>query len=125
MIIVDTSALIDALTGPKRSAAKLRSLIEAGERLTTPTLVLYEWWRGPRNEQELRAQEALLPTGKAVKFGAEEAKVAARLYGDVSRPRGRELDLAIAACAITHEAALWSLNREDFADIPGLSLVDL
>jgi len=122
--VVDTSALIDALTGPKRSAAKLRSLIESGERLTTTTLVLYEWWRGPRNEQELRAQEALLPTGKAVQFGAEQAKVAARLYGEVSRPRGRELDLAIAACAITHAAALWSLNREDFKDIPGLKLVE-
>lgn len=125
MIVVDTSALIDALSGSKRSAAKLRALIEAGERLTTPTLVLYEWWRGPRNEQELRAQEALLPAGKAVQFGAQEARVAARLCGEVSRPRGRELDLAIAACAITHEAALWSLNREDFDDIPGLSLLEL
>jgi len=32
------------------------------------------------------------------------------------------VDLAIAACAMTHDAALWTLNMEDFADIPGLEL---
>jgi len=32
------------------------------------------------------------------------------------------IDLAIAACALTHEAALWTLNPEDFRDIPGLRL---
>jgi hypothetical protein len=32
--------------------------------------------------------------------------------------------LAVAACAVPHPAALWTLNRADFADIVGLSLVD-
>ena len=30
--------------------------------------------------------------------------------------------VAIAACAIEHGAALWTLNPEDFQDIPGLTL---
>jgi predicted nucleic acid-binding protein len=47
------------------------------------------------------------------------------LYRKVPRPRGREIDLAIAACALTQDAALWTLNPSDFADIPGLELVDL
>ena len=34
------------------------------------------------------------------------------------------MDLAIAAHAISREASLWSLNVADFADIPGLKLVD-
>ena len=42
--------------------------------------------------------------------------------GQVSRARSREMDLAIAACAITQDAALWTLNEEDFRDIPGLKL---
>ena len=121
MIVVDTSALIDSLVGPKRSAPSMRALIEAGERLALPTLVLYEWWRGPRLSEELAAQEALFPSESALPFGVEQATVAARLYQSVGRPRGREIDLAIAAHAISRDASLWTLNAEDFHDIPGLT----
>jgi predicted nucleic acid-binding protein len=38
------------------------------------------------------------------------------------RARGREIDVAIAACAIEHGATLWTLYPSDFRDIPGLSL---
>ena len=125
MTIVDTSALIDSLTGPKRSAGRLRELIATGERLLLPTLVLYDWWRGPRRDEELAAQEALFPREEALQFGVEEALAASRLYQQVSRPRGRELDLAIAAHAIVREAKLWSLNVAAFEDIPGLEMAPL
>ncbi len=85
--------------------------------------MLYEWRRGPRRAEELRAQDALFPGEDAAVFGPREAALAADLYGKIRRPRGREIDLAIAACAITQDAALWTLNRADFADIPGLQLV--
>ena len=124
MIHLDTSALIDALTGPRRSAPALRALVERGERLTFSAIVLYEWRRGPRRAEELRAQEALFPAGEAIPFGAAEARQAAELYRKVPRPRGREIDFAIAACALAQDAALWTLNPSDFADIPGLELVD-
>lgn len=123
MIHLDTSVLIDALTGPKRSAPALRGWIERGERVLMSTLVLYEWLRGPRIPLELRAQEALFPAATAVPLGAVEASRAAALYRTRSRPRGREIDLAIAACALVHGAALWTLNPDDFRDIPGLTLV--
>jgi predicted nucleic acid-binding protein len=38
------------------------------------------------------------------------------------RPRRREIDITVAACAIEHGAALWTLNTSDFEDIPGLRL---
>jgi predicted nucleic acid-binding protein len=123
MILLDTSVLIDGLTGPRRSAPALRRAIESGERILIPTLVLYEWLRGPRRQQELAAQEALFPRESAVAFGPAEAAAAASLYAKVSRPRGRELDVAIAACALTQEARLWTLNAEDFEDISGLEVV--
>lgn len=123
MIHLDTSVLVDALTGPRRSAGRLRNALEQGERILVSALVLYEWLRGPRREEEVAAQEALFPAASAVEFGPEEAVVAARLYQSVERPRGRELDLAIAACALTHEAAFWSLNPRDFRDIPRLRLL--
>lgn len=125
MIVLDTSILIDSLTGPRRSAPALRQVIEAGERLLLPSLVLYEWLRGPRRREELAAQEALLPREQAVGFDAEEAATAARLYSEVARPRGRELDLAIAAVALAQGSRLWTLNPEDFRDLPGLELYEV
>ena len=122
MIIIDTSALIDSLTGPRRSAPRLRSFIEEGERLAVPALVLYEWRRGPRLEQELAAQEALLPSTSALPFGPAEADLASDLYKKLQRACGREIDLAIAAHAILQDGTLWTLNRDDFDDIPGLTL---
>jgi len=122
MILLDTSVLVDALSGPKRSAASLRRAIEKGERIVVASLVLYEWLRGPRLPEELVAQKALFPAESALAFGAAEAIVAAQLYGACRTPRRREIDLAIAACAILRNAALWTLNPKDFRDIPGVRL---
>jgi len=124
MIHLDTSILVDALTGPRRSSPALRAAIASGERVTLCTLVLYEWRRGPRHEAELHAQELLFPREQTVPFGPEESGIAAMLYGSVRRPRGREIDLAIAACALAQSAALWTLNPEDFRDVPGLTLYE-
>ena len=115
--------LIDGLTGQKRSAARLRRQIERGERILLPALVLYEWLRGPRLPEELAAQEALFPSDSAIPIGFAEATLSANLYKSVRRPHGREIDLAIAACAIIRQAELWTLNSSDFADIPGLQLI--
>jgi predicted nucleic acid-binding protein len=122
VILLDTSVLVDSLTGAQRSGPALRRAIENGQRLITATLVLYEWHRGPRLPEELAAQERLFPESSAIPFGPLEASRAAELYRMVRRPRGREFDLAIAACALTHEAALWTLNFDDFRDIPGLEV---
>jgi predicted nucleic acid-binding protein len=88
-----------------------------------PSLVLYEWLRGPRLPAELIAQEVLFPGSAAAVFGAREAALSAEIYRSVRRPRDRETDIAIAAIAITREARLWTLNPADFADIPGIRLV--
>lgn len=122
MILLDTSVLIDSFTGPRASAKHLRRAIEQGERIAIPALVLYEWLRGPRLPAELAVQEALLPRESALVFGPAEAALSAELYRIVQRPRGREIDLAIAACAIRREAEIWTLNADDFEDIPGLRL---
>jgi predicted nucleic acid-binding protein len=58
-----------------------------------------------------------------VTFGAAEAVVASRLYKAVPRARGREIDIAVAACALVADAAIWTLNPADFRDIPDLRLV--
>ena len=124
MILLDTSVIIASLTGPKSHAAVLRRVLDRGELLRVPAVVFYEWWRGLRTEEELSIQESLFPREAAVPFGVQEAAVAAKLYRQVRKARDREIDIAIAACAIVHEAALWTLNRDDFKDIPGLELAN-
>lgn len=121
--MLDTSALIECLTESGRAAPRLHALIDEGQRLAVCTIVLYEWWRGPRLTTELDAQERLFPTVHAIPFEAAEARIAASLYSGVPRARGRELDLAIAACAIAYDAALWTENLDDFRDLPGLRLL--
>ncbi len=122
MIVLDTSVLIEAVGAGGTLRSALREEIAARQRILLPTLVLYEWLRGPRLPEELAAQEALFPAAEAIPFGSEEARRAAELSRDLPRSRGREIDLAIAACALTWRAALWTLNGEDFHDVPGLEM---
>src|SRR6185436_12681362 len=123
MIHLDTSALIGALSGQRREVSMLRRLVADGERLGVSSIVLYEWWRGPRTEDELEAQEALLAARTCYLFGAAEAVLAASICRRLKRSRHREIDVAVAACAMVHNAALWTLNPRDFSDIRDLELV--
>lgn len=123
MIHLDTSVLVAAFGRPSDVFDRLRAFVDRGERLGVSTIVLYEWWRGPRDSQDLADQDVLLPSAAAFPFGAREAEIAAGIYRSLRRPRQREVDIAIAACALAHDAALWTLNPRDFQDIPGLLLV--
>jgi len=122
VILVDTSVLVGAFTGPRDLLAPLTDTVHLGERLVIPALVLYEYLRGPRSEAEVVQQEEVFPAHSALPFGFTEAAIAARLYRQLARPRQRMIDIAIAATALAHEAALWTVNIEDFRDIPGLEL---
>lgn len=99
------------------------ALMKSDENICITSLILYEWRRGPRTEAELHHQAFLFPEERVLTFGSEEARIAADLYRAIRRPRNREVDIAIAATAIHNKAELWTLNRADFADIPGLRLI--
>jgi len=124
IVHLDTSVLVDALTGGRRSFAALERTVARGHVIATSALALYEWLRGPRTPGELEDQESLLPSADARAFGHAEAARAAELYRSLKRPRGRDMDIAIAACALEHGAHVWTLNPDDFRDLPGLTLYE-
>ena len=122
MILLDTSALVSSLSEARRGWPDLRRLIEGGAIVRLSSIVLYEWRRGPRTPGELEIQREIFPDAEAIPFGWEEAVLSAKLYSSLPRSRARAADFAIAACALRHDAGLWTLNPADFADIFGLRL---
>jgi predicted nucleic acid-binding protein len=121
-IHLDTSVLIDVFTAGRPLLGRYEAATIEGHLLITSSPVIYEWLRGPRLESELDLQRRLCPD--PIVFGAAEAAAAAAIYKKLTRARGREMDVAIAACAIEHGAALWTVNARDFSDIPGLRLYE-
>ena len=67
-------------------------------------------------------QRPCVASSSAAPFGPAEAVLAVEPDRTLVRARSRALDLAIAACAITREAELWTLDPRDFSDIPRLRL---
>jgi predicted nucleic acid-binding protein len=80
--------------------------------------------RGPRTSGELADLESLLPAAEARVFGPSEAARAADMYRGAKRARGRDIDIAIAACAMQNRARLWTLNPDGFRDLCGLELYE-
>src|SRR5262245_12898131 len=124
LVHLDTSMLVDAFTGARRSLRGVRAATVQGHVLGMSTIVLFEWLRGPRTAGEKEAVAAFFDVDQASAFGYREAARAADLHRRVARSRQRQADLAIAACAIERGASLWTLNRSDFDDLPGLSLFE-
>lgn len=122
LIHLDTSVLVDGFTGPRRALAQIAGATSAGHVIALCALVEYEWLRGPRTPGEEEAVRRFFGHDAAVAFGSREAQTAAALYRQVKRARRRQADLAIAACALEHNARLWTLDEQDFADVPGLTL---
>jgi predicted nucleic acid-binding protein len=123
-IHLDTSTLVDALTGPRRSLPLLERAIAARHVIGLSALVLYEWRRGPRTSDELADAEMLFPADEVIAFGVADAELAANIFRALKRARGRDMDIAFASCAIERRALLWTLNRADFRDLPGLDLYE-
>jgi predicted nucleic acid-binding protein len=113
---------VDAFAGPRRTLPAQNDAVAAGDVLTFSAVVFYEWLRGPRTDEERSIVDSEFEAARVVAFGTREARVAADLFRRVPGARRRQADLAIAACAIEHGAALWTLNPADFDDIPTLSL---
>lgn len=127
MFLLDTDICSAYMRGRRRVFSKC---IQHGGRLHISAITLGELhgWVD-RSQAPLSRQEALihllgfvvvLPVDERVarKFGAIRANQL-----DSGRPTP-QMDLMIASTAIVHGLTLVTHNTRDYADIPGLSLVD-
>ena len=111
----DRSATVGPEAARAHSPGRARGAVDAGPLRVAPR---------PSCSRGAARPGSTLSWAQAIPFGEREAALAADAYRKMRRPRGREIDLAIAACAVAHQAALWTLNRADFADIVGLNLIE-
>ncbi len=131
-VILDTSMLIAA----ERRAIRFESLLEklANEPVAMAAITASELLHGYHRATEpaVRARrgafvDVLLDLIPVLPFGLPEARRHASLWADLSRT-GAVIgphDLLVGATAIAHGRAVATLNRREFARIPGLRLVSL
>lgn len=117
LVHLDTNVLIAIATGDARPLAPLLAKLSNGAKAETSTLAWFEFLCGspgfPLTEEEIERPYAVIE-GRVIEDDQTVAAVAARLFNQAGRRKGSQIDCVIAACAITHDAALYSLNQSDF-----------
>ena len=103
---------VEALEGPVMISIVTRVELEGG---------IHRGGAGAAiRKARLRAILATLPT---IPFGDEAADAYGAILETVGFSRRKVLDRMIAAQALSHRAAVVTMNAEDFADVPGLEVV--
>lgn len=131
-VILDTSVLIAA----ERQSIRFESLLErlGDERVATSSITASELLHGcyRATDPGIRARrsafvDALLDLIPVLPFGLPEARRHAALWWELARVGNtvRPHDLVIGATAVARGYSLATLNKREFARIPGLKLVDL
>jgi predicted nucleic acid-binding protein len=113
VICLDANFLIGGVIEARPESRHLLAWAEAGETFCTAAPAWYEFLCGPVSSAQIETMLAFL-TGGIVPFGASQAEIAARLFNAVERPRRLRVDAMIAATTISQQAALATLNLEDF-----------
>ena len=112
MIHLDTSFLIRALVRGSAQDRTLRRWLAKREALAVSAIAWTEFLCGPVAEQHFAAVAQIF--SECVPFRDQDARLAADLFNRTGRRRGSLVDCMIAATALNCEAALATVNSEDF-----------
>lgn len=117
----------------ERGGATLTEVVDDGDDIAVAAITVAELKvgiqlaRGKRRDKRERFVDAILDTVSIEPYDLEAAEAHAALLTHVRRkgtPRGAH-DLIIAATARARERQVVSFDRGGFADLPGVSLVNL
>lgn len=111
-IHIDTCFLIRALVPGTDADRRLREWLRAGRQLYMDTVAWTAFLCGPVQPDERRLAEQFVT--ERVGFSEEDAKRAAEFFNATGRRRGTLADCMIAAAAVGRDAALATLNQDDF-----------
>jgi predicted nucleic acid-binding protein len=111
-IHLDTCFLIRALVPGTDADGRLRTWLRDGHRLCMDSIAWTEFLCGPVQPDERRLAEQIVT--ERVSYSESEAQRAAELFNATGRRRGTLADCMIAATAVGRDAALATLNRDDF-----------
>ena len=121
MIHLDTNYLIRGLVAGTPEATQLTQWCKECKPMATSSLVWCEFVTGPITREEIELAWHII--GKNVlPFTYEDSLLAAKIFNHLGRPRGKRIDIMIAATALTHEASLATSNTKDFQPIAPLGL---
>ena len=129
MILADTSVVVQIVRDRSgRTAREIHARFPSGDIVVTP-FTEYEVLRGALDERNWRRLEGILNPHPVLSIGAEDGRLAARIYYDMRR-RGLTvdnlIDCFIAQSAISHGVPLLHRDR-DFESVrivrPELSLI--
>ena len=130
MYLFDADALIDYFTDWPDARTRFRAMLSDGVAISMVTLIevvtgIYrsaDEAHAQREFDEVREVISVLPLDEPT------ALRTARLREDLlsrGRPiRTRAYDLIVAATALEHDLVLVTANTRDYADIPGLTLLN-
>ncbi|MGH2354227.1 MAG: type II toxin-antitoxin system VapC family toxin [Chloroflexota bacterium] len=127
--LIDTDWLIDYLAGEADAQVLIDPLVPAGIAIS---IIFYmEAYQGVLRSPDPRQAEArlnaFLQTVPVLPFSVQVAQRCATLREDLrkqgKRVRSRALDLLTAAIALEYDLTLVTRNKDDFKDIPGLTLL--
>jgi predicted nucleic acid-binding protein len=111
-IHLDTCFLVRALVPGTDADRRLRDWLGAGHRLCMDSIAWTEFLCGPLQPDESRLAEQIVT--ERVSFSEHDAQRAAEFFNATGRRRGTLADCMIAAAAAGRDAALATLNRDDF-----------
>lgn len=111
-IHLDTCFLIRALVPGTDADRRLRAWLTGGHQLRMDAIAWTEFLCGPLSPEELRLAEQVVT--ERISYSESDAQRAAELFNATGRRRGTLADSMIAAAAVGRDAALATLNRDDF-----------
>jgi tRNA(fMet)-specific endonuclease VapC len=128
MYVLDTNSVVFFFKGHGRVAERL--LKRKPAEVALPAIVLYELEVGViRSTDSVRRREqldTLLEATRVIPFGPAEARVAARIRGELERSGEGigPLDTLIAATALASGGTLVTHNTREFRRVRGLNVED-
>ena len=120
--LIDTSIFIDYFRKQNKQKSLLFQIAEAGYTLTTSSICYFEYSAGSKNQEFDRM---LFENITVFPFDAEQAEIAASIFKHLKKQNAviEFRDILIAACALTYDIPLATLNVKHFDRIKGLELL--